>query len=169
MAKQKYSAEWKIARVKEYLDGKGSYKKIADMYKMGITTLRGWTAKYLAYGEEAFVSKNLMKGYSADFKLICVKEVIFNNKSIEKVVAQYNISSNSVLNSWIRKYKNNELLEEYSPQQRVYKTAAYRKISIKEAEKIIEYCSSHDYDYKNTAAKFDVSYGQVYRLVKNKK
>ena len=43
---------------------------------------------------------------------------------------------------------------------------ARRKTTIEERKKIVEYCLSHNRDYKGTASLFDVSYSQVYSWVK---
>lgn len=43
---------------------------------------------------------------------------------------------------------------------------ARRKTTLEERKEIVGYCINHNRDYKNTAAKFDVSYSQVYNWVK---
>lgn len=43
---------------------------------------------------------------------------------------------------------------------------ARRKTTIEERKEIVNYCIDHNLDFKNTAAKFDVSYSQVYSWVK---
>lgn len=44
---------------------------------------------------------------------------------------------------------------------------ARRKTTLEERKEIVDYCINHNRNYKNTAAKFDVSYSQVYSWVKN--
>ena len=43
---------------------------------------------------------------------------------------------------------------------------ARRKTTLEERKEIVEYCINHNRDYKHTATKFNVSYGQVYSWVK---
>lgn len=43
---------------------------------------------------------------------------------------------------------------------------ARRKTTIEERKKIVTYCIEYNHDYKGTAALYDVSYNQVYSLVK---
>lgn len=43
---------------------------------------------------------------------------------------------------------------------------ARRKTTFEERKEIVDYCISHNRDYKNTAAKYGVSYSQVYSWVK---
>ena len=46
MSKRKHTAEWMIARVEDYLVGKGSYKTIAEAYGIGETTrYKGYRCK----------------------------------------------------------------------------------------------------------------------------
>ena len=44
--------------------------------------------------------------------------------------------------------------------------APKRKATREERIEIVDYCLSHDKDYKNTAALYEVSYSQVYDWVK---
>ncbi len=41
-----------------------------------------------------------------------------------------------------------------------------RRTTLEERKEIVDYCINHNRDYKNTAAKYDVSYNQVYSWVK---
>lgn len=43
---------------------------------------------------------------------------------------------------------------------------ARRKTTMDERKEIVEYCLTHNRDYKGTATTFEVSYGQVYFWVK---
>lgn len=43
---------------------------------------------------------------------------------------------------------------------------ARRKTTLEERKEIVDYRINHNRNYKNTAAKFDVSYSQVYSWVK---
>ena len=43
---------------------------------------------------------------------------------------------------------------------------ARRKTTLEERKEIVEYCITHNKDYKGTAAFYDVSYSQVYNWVK---
>lgn len=45
--------------------------------------------------------------------------------------------------------------------------AARRKTTIDERKEIVEYCLSHNKDYKGSAEKYDVSYNQVYSWAKS--
>ena len=86
--------------------------------------------------------------------------------SVDDIVAKYNISGRYVLCSWIMKYNANMELKDYEPKREVYMAEARRKTTLEERKEIVDYCISHNNDYKGTASKFDVSYSQVYSWVK---
>lgn len=43
---------------------------------------------------------------------------------------------------------------------------ARRKTTIEERKEIVEYCITHNRDYKGTASIYDISYNQIYTWVK---
>ena len=166
MSKKKHSPEWMLARIEEYLSGQGSYETIARANEINEWTLRQWVKKYLEYGAEAFVVRTGNAYYSKEFKRRCVEAVIRGEGNVDDIVARNNISSKSVLQSWIKLYNANVELKDYDPKREVYMAEAKRKTTPEERKEIVEYCISHGKDYKNTAALFDVSYSQVYTWVR---
>ena len=107
MSKSRHSAEWKIALVKRYLSGEGSYAEIAEAHSIGETTLKNWVRKYQEQGEAGFWCGTGNRHYSKDFKIKCVKSVLCGKGTVDEIVAKYNISDRSVLRSWIMKYNAN--------------------------------------------------------------
>ena len=166
MSKRKYSPEWAVARVREYLSGQGSVKAIAAANGIHPSTLKVWVAKYREQGEEAFAEQPGNKHYSKEFKTMCVEAVLRGEGSVTDIVAKYNISSTSVLRAWIKRYNANMELKDYDPKQEVYMAESRRKTSLEERREIVEYCISHGRDYKGTASNYKVSYNQVYTWVK---
>ena len=166
MGKKKHTAEWIVARVEEYLSGKGSFSSIAKSYGIGKTTLRRWTRKYERHGAATFYEKRGNVRYSKEFKIHCVEAVISGEGSVDDIAVKYNISHEEVLRTWIRRYNANMELKDYDPKREVYMADAKRKTTLEERKEIVEYCISHGRDYKNTAALYDVSYSQVYTWVK---
>lgn len=165
MAKSKYSPEWKLARIQEYLDGKGSFGSISHLYGINETTLRRWICKYKEQGISAFLIKRENSHYSSDFKLKCVEAVLTGKGTVDEITAKYNISNHSVLRGWIKRYNANMELKSYEPKRGVYMAEVRRKTTQEERLEIVQYCIEHENDYKNTAEKFNVSYGQVYNWV----
>ena len=166
MSKRKHSAEWMIARVEEYINGKGSYSEIARSNGIGETTLKRWVSRYGAQGAGAFAQKYGNARYSKEFKRQCIEAVIREEGSVDEITAKYNISNDSVLRQWIMRYNANMELKEYDPKREDYMAESRRKTTLEERKEIVKYCISHGKDYKNTAALYDVSYSQVYTWVK---
>ena len=166
MSKSKHSVEWRIGVVMKYLSAEGSYAVLAEEYGIGQTTLRDWVRRYKEYGEMCFSIKRGNKSYSRAFKIKCVEAVLSGSETVNDIVAKYNISSRSVLRHWIKCYNANMELEDYEPKREGYMAEARRRTTLKERKEIVEYCISHNNDYKGTASRYDVSYGQVYSWVK---
>ena len=166
MSKRRHSVEWMLERVKEYLDGKGSYETIATANGISKTTLKGWVHKYREQGASGFCGGDGNAHYSSEFKRQCVEAVLSGEGSVDDIVARYNISDRHVLRQWIKCYNANKELKDYDPKREVYMADARRKTTLSERKEIAEYCISHGKDYKGTAALYDVSYSQVYTWVK---
>ena len=166
MSKRKHTAEWMIARVEDYLTGKGSYKTIAGAYGIGETTFMNWVYKYRAHGNAAFVETKGNRQYSKELKKECDEAGTQGKERVDDIEWKYNISSSSVLRNWIMRYNANKELRDYDPKREVYMAESRRKTTLEERKEIVEYCLSHKKDYKSTAARYDVSYGQVYSWVK---
>ena len=166
MSKSKYSTEFKVKISEEYLSGEKSSTEIAKEYNITDVTVLRWAKKYDKYGAEVFNQRNSNKEYTKELKEKCVKEYLNNECSLDDIVLEYGISSNTVLRKWIKCYNGNKELKDYNPKQEVYMAQARRRTTIDERKEITEYCISHNYDYKNTAEKFSVSYSQVYSWVK---
>lgn len=165
MSKSKWSAEFRAMVSQEYLDGKGSYEFLANKYHIGYSTIRKWVAAYKVHGIDAFISEVGNKSYTHEFKIMCVEEVIAGYGSSVDIGAKYKVNP-GVLESWIKLYNANRELRDYIPKREIYMAEARRKTTIEERKEIVEYCLSHNKDYKGTASLYDVSYSQVYSWVK---
>lgn len=166
MAKNKYSTEWKLARVQEYISGQSSYKAIAKSNGIGRTSIREWVRRYNEHGELGLATFQGNRSYSKEFKIACIESVLSGEHTVDDIVAKYNISSRNVLRGWISKYNANIELKDYHPEREVYMAGMQRKTTIDERKEIVLYCLSHNRDYKSTARIYDVSYSQVYNWVK---
>ena len=166
MSKLSHPPEWKIKIVKEYLSGNGSYSSIACTHGISVTVLRSWVQKYSEQGEAGFFKGKGNAHYSKAFKTKCVKAVIGGEGSVNAIVAKYNISDRYVLRSWIKRYNANKELNDYEPRREIYMADARRKTTLAERREITEYCIAHDKDYKGAAARYEVSYSQVYSWVR---
>lgn len=168
----KYSAELKVSACKDYLDGNLSRRDIYDKY--GIThsknnhfsLLDQWVKKYQTYGDCAFLKTKGNNQYSASEKEIMVKEYLDGQGSLQDISIKYGVPSQASLRNWILEYNANRELKDYNPKREVYMAEARRKTTIEERKEIVEYCLSHNRDYKGAASLYDVSYSQVYSWVR---
>ena len=166
MSKSQHTPEWKITIVKKYISGEGSYASIARAHKIDKRTLRDWVRWYQEHGASVFYPTAGNAQYSKEFKTMCVEAVLRGDGSVGDIAAKYNISTRSVLSSWIMKYNANMELKDYEPKREVYMAEARRKTTLEERKEIVEYCIAHNNDYKGAASRFEVSYSQVYSWVK---
>ena len=152
MSKSQHTPEWKITIVKKYLSGEGSYDSIARAHGIDKRTLIDWVHRYQEHGASVFYPTVGNVHYSKEFKTMCVEAVLKGEGSVDDIVVKYNISTRSVLRSWIMKYNANMELKDYEPNGEVYMAEARRKTTFAERKEIVEYCITHNRDYKGTAS-----------------
>lgn len=163
--KTRFSPEEKEQAVIDYLDGNKSRAQICEELCISTRTIQDWAGIYNKHGIAGFSQKKRNQAYTKEFKIQAVEEYIRGEASSVDLGFKYDISS-GLLRKWIRMYNSDMELKDYDPKQEVYMAEARRKTSIEERKEIVDYCINHNRDYKNTAAKYDVSYSQVYSWVK---
>lgn len=94
-----------------------------------------------------------------------VRKYINGEGSVTDLCARYGIPAHATLQKWISLYNANRELRDYDPKE-VYMAEARRKTTLAERKEIVEYCITHNRDYKGTASLYDVSYSQVYSWVR---
>ena len=165
--KTKCTVEEKISAVEDYLNGTRSISDIMeDLSIKSARSIRDWILAYQNRGAEALCPVTANHSYSKEFKTEMVQRYINGEGSITDLCAKYGIPAHVTLQNWISKYNANRELKDYDPKREVYMADARRKTTIEERREIVKYCIEHDRDYKGTAAKYDVSYTQVYSWVR---
>ena len=165
--KPKCTVEEKVAAVEDYLNGTRSVSEImADLCIKSTRTIRDWILAYQNGGMEALCPVTANHSYSREFKLEMIQRYIAGEGSVTDLCARYGIPAHVTLQNWISLYNANRELRDYDPKREVYMAEARRKTTIAERKEIVEYCITHNRDYKGTASLYDVSYGQVYSWVK---
>lgn len=165
--KAKCTVEEKIKAVEDYVNGLRSVAEImSDLSIKSSRSVRNWIGAYQQHGEIALWPTLKNSNYSSDFKNMIVEKYINGEASVTDLSAIYKIKGHGTLQHWISMYNNHIELKDYSPKQEVYMATARRMTTIEERKEIVEYCKENDENYKETAAKFDVSYRQVYSWVK---
>ena len=164
--KSKISYEDRIKACEDYIGGKGSTSQIATDIGVSPKELRTWVNKYRTNGPESLMPKLKNSSYTKEFKVKAVEDYLSGGGSLWDICNKYQIPCHNTLQRWIAKYNDLGELEDYIPKPEVYTKMARRKTTQEEREEIVKYCIEHNYDYKNTAAVYDVSYSQVYSWVR---
>jgi transposase len=102
----KYSEQFKLAVVKEYLsESSDGYPAVARRH--GLTShsmVERWVLAYRHHGEAGLAKKS--SKYGAEFKLSVLKHMWDNHLSITQVAARFDIRSHSAVGMWERAYRD---------------------------------------------------------------
>ena len=161
----KFTSEQIIDICEKYLSGQKTYSELSEEYLLKKGKPNGnfwrWIALYREKGAAAFAKTTGNRSYTSEFKQMVVEEYLSGSDSMFDLCMKYDISNDALLSSWLNKYNSNRVLKDYCPKPEVYMAEARRKTTIEERKEIVEYCIEHNRNYKETAAKYDVSYSQV--------
>ncbi len=164
----RYTVEAKVRAAERYLRGEASAAAIAAelvMGRRGDRTVQEWAAAYRENGIEGFHLKKGNSSYTAEEKQEAVEAYIQGKGSQREICRKYHIPSTNTLRQWIKVYNSNRELQDYSPRPEVY-VAMRKRTTKEERQEIVRYCLEHGKDYKGTAARYEVSYSQVYQWVR---
>ena len=167
--KVKYTVMAKIEAAERYLRGEASAAEIAvemKMPKTGEIRILEWAAIYRENGIEGFHLKEGNGSYTAEEKQQAVEEYLQGKGSLREICRKYHIPSDSTLRQWIKRYNSNKELRDYDPKPEVY-VAMRKKTTKEERQEIVQYCLEHGKDYKETAARYEISYSQIYQWVRH--
>lgn len=167
--KAKYTVDQKVRAAERYIRGEASAAEIAaemGMPASGKNKVWEWAAVYRENGIEGFHLTDGNRSYTTEEKRQAVEDYLQGKGSLREICRKYHIPSETTLRQWIKVYNSNRELREYSPKPEVY-VAMRKKTTKEERLKITAYCLEHGRNYKETAAKYELSYSQVYQWVRN--
>jgi len=96
----KIALEQKLDAVKEYLQGRSSYREIAKTLSIDFKAIIKWVRLYKAHGVDGLIPR--YTNYSGEFKLDVLNYMKTNGTSILETAAIYNISAPSTVAQWQR-------------------------------------------------------------------
>ncbi|KHM45765.1 hypothetical protein NZ47_13865, partial [Anaerovibrio lipolyticus] len=99
----KYSVEFKLKIVQEYLKGDIGYHALAHKY--GIPDkkrIQFWVAKYRVMGEKGLQRSRKNETYSFQFKLHAVELYLSTEMSYQELALQLKLKSDGILVNWVR-------------------------------------------------------------------
>lgn len=159
--KGKISGVEKIAAIEKYLRGEDSLNHLATLLDVSYQSIKQWLQTYQSLGPNGLlnVSKNII--YSAGLKTTAVKDYLAGGGSHMDICRKYGIKSTRQLRNWILKYNGHEKLKTSGRGGTPIMTKG-RATTYDERVEIVKYCIEHQYNYAQTAEKFQVSYQQIY-------
>ena len=106
----KYTKEFKIKLVTEYLSGEsGGREMVAKKYDIPDGTLKNWIYKYNSGGFENLSKKLKNNKYTSEFKLSVIQYRQINNTSLRETAEHFNLANGSMVYSWEKAYQQRGL------------------------------------------------------------
>lgn len=102
--KTKFSLKTRLQAVKSIIDNHFSYPQVCDEFGVCRSQLQRWVRFYQLHGLEGLKFKS--NNYSGDFKLQVLQEMEKRSLSLSETCLKFNIPSDSILASWVNKYKH---------------------------------------------------------------
>lgn len=159
MRANKISPAEKLQTVQLIEDGRETQNHAADRLGVRISTVQQWISVYKSDGEGAFlITEN--KQYSRELKERAVLDYLSGKGSQQEICQRYGIRARSKLHNWIMMYNGHRELKATRAGGTPIMTKG-RKTSFDERVEIVQYCISHDHNYKKTSEKYGVSYQQA--------
>lgn len=99
----KHDEQFKLAVVRQYLDGDVGYKAVARQRGLAHSMVHRWITWFQAHG--TFVAAKRAGPYSADFKLSVLRHMWDNSLSFGQTAVLFNLRNPHCLSKWERIYR----------------------------------------------------------------
>lgn len=102
----KYSCEFKLKVVQEYLNGKGSYDYLAKKHNIpSCTPLKEWVAAFKEFGKDGLLRSREKKNYSFQFKLHVVELYLSSEVSYRDLAISQGINNSPLIAKWVNDFR----------------------------------------------------------------
>lgn len=102
----KYSTEFKMKVVKEYLESKNSYKSLSEKYKLSHQEIvKRWVNAYKSQGYEGLKIKRENTQYTLEFKLNVVNLYLTGEMSYQSLANELKINNPSMVTRWVNDFR----------------------------------------------------------------
>ena len=106
----KYSTEFKMKIVQEYLNEEGGYKYLTDKYGLSDhSVVRRWVNSYKTQGYEGLKISRKNNSYSFEFKKNVVKLYLTGEMSYQELSNQFKINNPAIITRWVIDFRNQGL------------------------------------------------------------
>lgn len=155
----KVPAEEKIEIVKRHERGELSLTEAARICRVDKESVHSWIVKYRSEGAFGFEQRTQNRIYSPALKLQAVEAYLAGKGSIQTICELFQISSTTVLRSWIKVYNSGSVFtHKMSGGSRMKAT---RETTQEERIQIAKECIESDNNYGLIAKRHAVSYQQA--------
>ena len=102
----KYSTEFKMKVVKEYLESKNSYTNLSEKYCIpDKSVIRRWVNSYKSQGYEGLKVKRENTQYTLEFKLNVVNLYLTGEMSYQSLANELKINNPSMIARWVNDFR----------------------------------------------------------------
>jgi transposase len=101
----KYSFEFKIKLVNEYLRGEGGYWTLSKRYGIDTVVIRRWVNNYNRFGEQGLMRSRTKQFYSFEFKLHVVELYLTSELSYQELALQVGMTDPATITRWVQDYR----------------------------------------------------------------
>ncbi|QKS70011.1 helix-turn-helix domain-containing protein [Paenalkalicoccus suaedae] len=106
----KYSEEFKMKLVSEYLNGNLGYKLLAKKYNMpSRTPLQNWVRSYKTQGVEGLKRRRTNEAYSVQFKVDTIQFMLETGASFQETAEQFRLNNPALIYSWMKTFNEQGL------------------------------------------------------------
>lgn len=102
----KYSYEFKLKVVHEYINGEGGYKCLAKKHDIpSYTQIKKWVATFKEFGKEGLIRSRQNHVYSFQFKLHVVELYLSSEVSYQELALSQKINNPSLIVKWVNDFR----------------------------------------------------------------
>ena len=101
----KYSTEYKLKIVREYLAGQGGYRALSKRHEITKSQINHWVKAYRAFGENGLKRSRVQQTYSFEFKRSAVECYLSTEVSYQEVALSLGLNNPSLLVRWTKDYR----------------------------------------------------------------
>ncbi len=101
----KYSFEFKMMLVNEYMNGQGGCKYIAKKYGLQHSIIERWVANYKHFGKQGLMRSRQQQVYTFEFKHHVVELYLTSELSYQELALQVGMTDPARIARWVADYR----------------------------------------------------------------
>ena len=101
----KYSFEFKLKVVQEYLNGHESTRSLGRKYGVNHTYIQKWINNYKCFGEDCLRRSREKQTYTTEFKLHVIESYLSSELSYRQLAIQMGIPDSALIARWMNEYR----------------------------------------------------------------